>query len=252
MAKEAANEETVRLQLYLARAGIASRRKCEEIIAQGRVQVNGSYITAMGAKVGPGDTVSLDGKPVYAEKHKVYLAVHKPRGMLCSNYDPEGRPLLLDLLKNSFAERLFTVGRLDFLSSGLILVTNDGEFAKKISHPSSEIEKEYLVETKRPIPPDLLERWKKSGIPYEGTIYRLVRYTYKHDRAVYLVLQEGKNREIRNVFASANISVSRVHRIRIGNIVSKGIHPGHWRTLKSHEIAALVKKYDRGKRGSRD
>ncbi|AFG37576.1 pseudouridine synthase [Spirochaeta africana] len=235
------DDKNIRLQVYLARAGIASRRKCEDIIAQGRVQVNGTVIRTMGVKVGPEDTVSVDGRPVRHEERKVYLAVHKPRGMLCSNYDPDKRPLLMDLLKQSFTERLFTVGRLDFLSSGLILVTNDGEFAKVVSHPSSQVEKEYLVETKRPIPVELLERWKKSGIPFEGGRYNLIRYTIKHDRAVYLVLNEGKNREIRNVFAAANIAVSRVHRLRIGPIVSKGLHPGHWRSLKPHEVKELMK-----------
>ncbi len=235
------DEHKIRLQLFLARAGVASRRKCEEIISQGRVQVNGSVTTAMGVKVGPEDTIKVDGRTLHHEERKIYLAVHKPRGMLCSNTDPERRPLLMDLLKPSFNERLFTVGRLDFLSSGLILVTNDGEFAKIVSHPSSQIEKEYLVETKRPIPVEMLERWKNTGIPYEGTKYHLVRNTMKHERAVYLVLNEGKNREIRNVFASANIAVSRVHRLRIGPVVSKGLHPGHWRSLKPSEIQILRK-----------
>lgn len=240
------DNKNVRLQVFLARAGIASRRKCEEIIAQGRVSVNGTVITQMGVKVSPDDRVVVDSRVIKHEERKIYLAVHKPRAMLCSNYDPDGRPLLMDLLKASFPERLFTVGRLDYLSSGLILVTNDGEFAKTVSHPSSMIEKEYLVETKRPIPVDLLERWKTSGILYEDTRYHLQRYTMRHDRSVYLVLNEGKNREIRNVFAAANIAVSRVHRIRIGTILSKGLQPGHWRSLKPSEIKAL-QKISRGK-----
>lgn len=231
----------VRLQVFLARAGIASRRKCEEIIAQGRVRVNGSVVTEMGTKVSGEDKVQLDGTPVRREERKIYLAVHKPRGMLCSNHDSQGRPLLMNLLKDSFPERLFTVGRLDYLSSGLILVTNDGEFAKNVAHPSSGIEKEYLVETKRPVPPELLERWRKSGIQAQGVRYHLVRYVQKNERTVHLVLSEGRNREIRNVFADANIAVARVHRIRIGSITSKGLQPGHWRKLKPGEINSLLR-----------
>ncbi len=244
-------DNELRLQVFLARAGIASRRKSEELIKQGRVRVNGTVIREMGIKVTPSDTIEFDGKKMKPEKRQVYLAVHKPKAMLCSSTHQDKRPIIFDLLKDSFSERLFSIGRLDYLSSGLLLITNDGDFAKTISHPSSCIEKEYLVETRRPIPVDMLERWKTSGIQIDKEQYKINKYRLRNERSVELILTEGKNREIRNVFASVNLAVSRVHRVRIGSILLKGIQPGHWRSLKKHEIRQLLLSAG-GNNGSRD
>jgi 23S rRNA pseudouridine2605 synthase len=236
-----AEQNGLRLQVYLARSGVASRRKSEEIILQGRVRVNGTVIREMGSLVQPGDRVQFDGRPVYPQKRLIYLAVHKPRRYLCTSSDPQGRPLALDLVAPAFRERLFTVGRLDFLSSGLIFFSNDGQFAKAVSHPSSGVEKEYLVETPHPVPSEFLKRYQE-GIQIKGETYHLKDFSYHNARTVRLVLEEGKNREIRTVFESDNITIKRLHRIRIGQVTVKGIQPGHYRSLTRTEIGWFYQK----------
>jgi len=231
----------LRLQVYLARCGVASRRKSEEIILEGRVRVNGEVVNRMGTTVRTGDRITLDGRPVYPQRHLIYLAVHKPRRYLCTSSDPEGRPLAIDLVKPAFRERLFTVGRLDYLSSGLIFFTNDGAFAKAVSHPSSEVEKEYIVETAHPVPTPFLKQYQE-GVEVNGVVYRLLQFTVRNSRTVHLVLVEGKNREIRTVFEAGNVAIKRLHRIRIGNVTVKGIQAGHYRSLTRSEISWFYQK----------
>lgn len=241
----------VRLQVFLARAGVASRRKSEEIIASGRVQVNGEVITEQGQKVDPElDEVRLDGRPVKPVRNYVYFALHKPQAYLTTNKDPEGRPLAVELIRESFSGRLFSVGRLDFLSTGLIFFTNDGRFGDRVAHPSSEIEKEYLVETRKPIPEELLQRWQK-GIEIDGETYQLKEYRYKTPRKIRLTLEEGKNREIRNVFHAHNIPTKRVHRLRIGPITLGDLGPGAYRKLTPAEVESLLNAARRNSHGSR-
>lgn len=228
----------MRLHVYMARCGVASRRKCEAMIAAGRVQVNGSVVTTLGTRVGPQDAVAVDGVRVHAEERKLYVALNKPKEYLCSAIDPQGRPLALDLLRPHFAERLFSVGRLDFLSSGLIIYTNDGEFARAVAHPSSQIEKEYRVDTKKPVSEKLLDQYR-AGIEVEGERYKLLSYEIKNPRRIHLTLIEGKNREIRRVFAHWRIGVKRIHRTRVGIIRVRGIEPGTFRMLSRKEIEWL-------------
>ncbi|MDR3249004.1 MAG: RNA-binding S4 domain-containing protein, partial [Treponema sp.] len=161
----------LRLQAYLAHAGIASRRAAEKLITDGRVQVNGQVVTVLGAKVNAGDLVCFDGRPVQVESRFRYLALHKPPGYICSSFDPQGRPLALELLAPDIRERLYNVGRLDFRSSGLILFTNDGDFAAKVSHPSAGIEKEYLVEATGVIPDEVVDAFTQ-GVVIEGVRYQ--------------------------------------------------------------------------------
>jgi 23S rRNA pseudouridine2605 synthase len=224
-----------RLQVYLARCGVGSRRHCDELIAEGRVAVNGTPVSRMGTKVHEGDSVTVDGRKVKPSGGKVYIALHKPRGYLCANSDPEGRPLASQLFASVITTRLFHVGRLDFLSSGLILYTNDGEFSKIVTHPSSGIEKEYLVEAARPIEEALLKQYQK-GIQVGEERYRCKSFTPKGSRAALVTLTAGKNREIRTVFASRNIRLKRVHRVRIGPVHLKGLLPGHFRKLTEREV----------------
>jgi len=231
----------IRLHVFLARAGIASRRKCEEYITQGLVMVNGRIVTELGTKVEPSDIVLYQGRQIHVTRQLVYIALNKPPKFLSSNSDPDGRPLAVSLLKQSVSVRVYPVGRLDYLSSGLIFFTNDGEFAKIVSHPSSEIEKEYLVETKKEIPEELLKEYLK-GVYVEGELYRLKNYTYRSPKSVRLVLLEGKNREIRKVFSSRGLYPKRIHRIRIGSIVVKGIDSGKYRNLTPKEVQSLVGK----------
>jgi len=243
--------EGIRIQLYLSQAGVASRRKSEELILKGRVTINGQAVTQLGSKVAEGDRVAVDGREVHPTKQYVYFMLHKPPHYLCSSSDPEGRPLAVSLINQTFQGRLFNVGRLDYLSSGLIFFTNDGVFAKIVAHPSSAIEKEYLVETKKPIPETLLEEFK-HGIWVEGERFALKRYELQGQRSVKIVLQEGKNRELRKVFHSRKISVKRVHRVRIGPVSIKGLAPGHYRKLTEREIRWFLDLNKERKGGSSD
>jgi 23S rRNA pseudouridine2605 synthase len=225
----------IRLQLYLARSGVSARRKCEQYIQEGRVQVNGVTVTVPGTRVGEEDRVTLDGREVRPVTRRVYLALHKPSGYLCANSDPLGRPLASDLFAGRIGTRVFHVGRLDFLSSGLVFFTNDGEFSRAVAHPSSGIEKEYRVETRQEIPEELLERYRE-GVSVDGERYQLKRYRRRSDRSVHLVLVEGKNREIRRVFDYFGLTITRIHRIRIGIVTIRGIRPGDFRDLAREEV----------------
>lgn len=225
--------EPLRLQVYLARCGLGSRRHCEEFIRAGRVSINGR-VAELGSKVNPRDRVTLDRKSVVPESTKVYLAVNKPPGVLCTNSDPQGRPLVHDLLPN-VAERTFHVGRLDLQSSGLIFYTNDGAFAEAVAHPSAGIEKEYAVESKQPFPEAGLREYR-NGLEVGGERYRLTRYLYKTPRKVVLTLVEGKNREIRKVLTALGVDIRKIHRIRIGCVHLRGIPPGGYRPLSKKEV----------------
>jgi 23S rRNA pseudouridine2605 synthase len=228
----------IRLQVYLAHAGAASRRGGEKLITQGRVTVNGKVVSALGAKVLPGDEVCLDGKPVTIESRLHYLALNKPPGYICSSSDPQNRPLALDLLPPC-GERLYSVGRLDFLSSGLILFTNDGAFAAKISHPASEIEKEYLVESTVPIPSRMVEEFA-TGVLIDGILYRAGEIEKTGRSSLRVVLVEGKNREIRRVFSHFHLHPKTLRRIRIGPVTLGSLEEGKSRKLSSAEIGGLL------------
>ena len=225
----------VRLQVYLARCGLGSRRSCETYIERGKVAINGSPVTRAGEKVLSTDVVTVDGKKVVPVSNKIYIAVHKPREFLVSNSDPEGRPLVQELFRSAIKERLFHVGRLDYLSTGLILYTNDGEFSKLVSHPRAQIEKEYLVETGRAMEDEFLRMYSR-GIRVGEIIYRCKSYVLRGPHSAIITLTEGKNREIRTVFASRNIRLKRVHRLRIGPLTLRGIPPGHFRRLTEREV----------------
>jgi 23S rRNA pseudouridine2605 synthase len=217
----------------MARCGIASRRRCEEYIREGRVTVNGQR-AVIGSKVSADDRVFLDRRRLAPEAGRAYIVVNKPPGFLCSNEDDQGRPLVKDLLRR-IPYRLYHVGRLDFTSSGLIFYTNDGDFARRVSHPSSSIEKEYLIESSQPIPEDLLKRYQ-AGISIEGERYRLKRYRYVTPKKVALTLIEGKNREIRKVFEGLHLRLKSIHRTRIGCVTEKGLPLGQYRRLEPAEI----------------
>jgi 23S rRNA pseudouridine2605 synthase len=226
----------MRLHVFLQKAGVGSRRACEAFIEEGKVEVNGTLVTAQGVQVDRGDEVRFEGRPVHPSLESVYLAVNKPPKYLCSNRDPEGRPLVIDLVAGDFSERLFTVGRLDFLSSGLIFLTNDGDFANAVMHPSKQVEKEYFVETKKPIPEDLLKRYKR-GFQLEGETYRLKSYRLRSPRRAYLTLLEGKNREIRRVFQAQKVTLRRLQRVRIGPVKLHKLPEGSYRQLSKQEIS---------------
>ncbi|MDR0719499.1 MAG: rRNA pseudouridine synthase [Treponema sp.] len=229
----------VRLQVFLAHAGVASRRAAEDLIARGRVSVNGVTISEMGFKVLPKDTVMVDGRPVETETRFLYLVLNKPPEYICASADPQGRPLALDLLP-AVKERLYNVGRLDYLSSGLVLFTNDGRFAARVGHPSSGIEKEYLVESSVPIPERAIEEFGR-GVVIDGILYRAHKIEKTGRSSARVILLEGKNREIRRVFSHFHLHPSKLQRIRIGPVKIGDLAEGGSRPLTGAEIDELFR-----------
>lgn len=228
-----------RLQAFLAHAGVASRRASEKIILEGRVKVNGVVVTELGTKVGRGDVVLLDDKPVVNAETKRYVLLNKPQGYVCSMSDEQGRPTAADLIKEKYSERLYNVGRLDMYSAGLIIFTNDGDFAKTVSHPSAQIEKEYIVDTSLPIPRGLAEDFE-HGVRIDNVFYKALRARELNSHRMAVVLTEGKNREIRRIFEAAEIGIKRLTRVRIGNININEMAAGEMRELSANEVTELL------------
>lgn len=233
------DNEKIRLQTFLAHCGVASRRASEKIILDGRVTVNDVVVTELGTKVSATDIVLVDGKKIALEENKRYVLLNKPTGYVCSSNDEKGRESAIDLLKDSFSERLYNVGRLDMFSSGLIIFTNDGDFAAKLSHPSSELEKEYIVDSSLPLPRGLAEEFM-HGVRVDGVFYKCKFAKELNSHRMQIVLIEGKNREIRRVFESKNVAIKRLVRVRIGNIEMNKLPPGEHRILTESEVKGLL------------
>ena len=232
----------VRLQKFLAQAGIASRRASEEIILAGRVEVNGRLVTRLGTQVDPAkDVVTVSGKPIQPLSHR-YVAVHKPKGVLCTRKDERGRALLGDLLPPDWD--LKPVGRLDRDSEGLIFATNDGEFALRMTHPRYNVPKIYTVEVKGNVPRTALAQFTE-GVEDAGDLLRARKATLESStraRSIVRVeLTEGKNREVRRLFATQELKVIRLTRVQIGKIKLGELPPGKWRTLTETEIQTLLR-----------
>ncbi|MBQ7281915.1 MAG: rRNA pseudouridine synthase, partial [Spirochaetales bacterium] len=189
-------EYPIRLQSYLAKCGAGSRRSCETLITEGRVTVNNKIVTELGTKVNENDIVYVDDVLAEPEEQSYYFVLNKPRGYVCTNYDPNETAYARDLIDIPQRNLLFNVGRLDKDSQGLIIFTNDGDFANLVMHPSSETEKEYIVKVDQ----DIIK--KDMDDAYRGLIqpYRIKSYKLLSKREVSVVLTEGKNREIRNLF----------------------------------------------------
>ena len=236
-----------RLQKYLAGAGIASRRKCEELILQGQVQVNNSVVIKLGTKVDPQkDIVEVKGKLVkYKEKkHYSYILLNKPKGYLTSLSDPFGRPTVLDLLKD-VKERVYPVGRLDHNSEGLLIFTNDGELTYALTHPAKEVEKVYIVKVKG-IPSSEKLKTLSKGVVLENNykispcnIY-LLKIT-NGNAILKIKIREGKKRQIRKMAEYIGHFVLKLRRIQTGPISLKGVKPGEYRYLSKQEIKSLKK-----------
>lgn len=230
----------MRLQQYMARCGVASRRASEEIIISGRVTINGELVTTLGTKVSAKDEVCVDGKKIALEETKRYIILNKPAGYVCSSSDEKGRPIALDLLKEKYSERLYNVGRLDMFSCGLIIYTNDGDFAARLSHPSAELEKEYIVDTSTAMPRELADDFMK-GVRIDGIFYKCIDARELNSHRMRIVLAEGKNREIRRVFESREVGIRSLMRIRIGCVGVGDLQYGQFRELSQDEVKALLK-----------
>lgn len=229
-----------RLQKILAQAGLGSRRACEELIRQGRVTVNGE-VARLGASADPAcDTIAVDGRPVRLPAVHTYILLHKPRGVVSTVRDTHGRPTVLDLVPS--ASRLYPVGRLDLESEGLMLLTDDGEVALRLTHPRYGQTKEYHVKVRGHPGRETLQRWRE-GIVIEGekTLPAEVAVLRRETDGTWLrvVLREGRKREIRRVAEALGHPVQRLIRLRLGPLELGHLKPGEWRPLTPDEIAAL-------------
>ncbi|MCQ2592153.1 MAG: rRNA pseudouridine synthase [Treponema sp.] len=229
----------MRLQVYLAHCGVASRRASEKIILEGHVCVNGQVVTELGTKVSSSDEVTVDGKKIFLEEKKRYVLLNKPAGYVCSLADEKDRQVAADLLKPKYSERLYNVGRLDMYSKGMIIFTNDGDFAAKLSHPSSQLEKEYIIETSQNIPEDFPEKFQR-GIRVDGTFYKCKTCQILKPRKLKVVLIEGKNREIRTVLEDQKMGTKSLVRVRIGSVNLDALKPGDSRDLTQSEVEELL------------
>ncbi|UTD08105.1 rRNA pseudouridine synthase [Treponema denticola] len=231
--------DEIRLQVYLARCGVASRRASENLILNGRVSVDGKIITELGTKVSGKEKICLDGKQIFPEAEKRYILLNKPEGYVCSLADEKDRPIAASLLKDTYTERLYNIGRLDMLSGGAILFTNDGDFSAKVEHPSSEIEKEYEVITVFEYPDEILQKFLR-GVRIEGVFYKALSAERIAKNKMRIVLIEGKNREIRRVLKFFNIKIKKLTRVRIGCVHLSDLPSGKHRPLTSEEIKGLL------------
>ncbi|MGH7939576.1 MAG: pseudouridine synthase [Limisphaerales bacterium] len=231
---------SVRLQKFVAGAGVASRRAAEQMILEGRVAVNGKVVRVLGAKVDPASSqVSVDGKQVRARK-KLYIALHKPPGCVCSREDELGRRTVYEFLPAEW-RIASTVGRLDFNSEGLIFLTNDGEFALRLTHPRYGVRKTYVAAVDGIVEQEMLGRFVR-GIFHAGEKLKADSARRISKNVVELELSEGKNREVRRLFESQGLVVRRLQRTQIGKIKLGQLKPGRWRALTDTEIKTLLLK----------
>jgi 23S rRNA pseudouridine2605 synthase len=229
-----------RLNKYLAHAGQGSRRHCDELIRAGRVSLDGVVVREMGTRVEPGQTVSVDGEPIQTEKH-VYWLVNKPRGYLCTNSDPAGRPRAIDLVPH-VRQRVYAVGRLDEDSEGLLLLTNDGDLANRLMHPRFGVFKSYLVQVAGKPTRDDLQKLLKGVYLSDGHVRaRSVRPVKQQGDSTWLriALSEGKNREIRRMLARLEHKVMRLKRIALGPVELGRLATGKCRPLTTLERKLL-------------
>jgi 23S rRNA pseudouridine2605 synthase len=225
----------------LAHCGIASRRKAEEYIRNGMVKVNGEVVTKMGAIVSEADKVEFNGKPVSIEKNKVYIMLNKPREYVTTMHDPQGRKTVMDLIRN-LNERVYPVGRLDYDTSGLLLLTNDGELAYRMTHPSYEIIKVYIAVV-RGYPSQETIRRLESGIEIDSYVtapaHVNVIKQYENKTKLEITIHEGRNRQVRRMCEAAGHPVIMLKRIKLGCLALNGLKSGQWRFLTKHEIKKL-------------
>lgn len=230
-----------RLQKYMARCGAASRRKCEEYITQGRVKVNGQTVTQLGTTVSASDKVELDGKLLQEQPKYVYLMLNKPEKVMSTSSDPEGRVTVTQLIDLPY--RLYPVGRLDYNTSGLILLTNDGDAAYRLTHPKYEIEKEYLAVIKGEIDRRDILKLERGVQIEENTVTAPAKIQVvggtQHTVTLSITIHEGRNREVRKMLEAINKELLSLMRIRIGGINLGKLPSGEYRELNSTELAYI-------------
>jgi 23S rRNA pseudouridine2605 synthase len=237
----------MRLQKFLSRAGVSSRRAGERLIREGRVRVDGQVVTELGTRVDPETSVvEVDGERVRLSPPR-WIALHKPPGVLCSRGDPEGRRTIYDLLPEGPARELFYVGRLDYLSEGLVLLTNEGDVAHRLLHPSGGTRRRYEVVVAEPVPGDLARRLLE-GVELEDGLAAADSATLlpggqpgegKRERRLLMTLTEGRNREVRRMLSVLGVTIHTLRRVAMGPIELGALRPGGWRDLEDDEMARL-------------
>src|SRR5580700_1569749 len=236
---------TERLQKILARGGFASRRAAEKLIAEGHVRVNGRVVTELGTKADPRkDRVEVNGERVVAEQ-LVYVVLHKPRGVVTTMSDPEGRPSVREILA-PIGTRVYPVGRLDFATSGVLLATNDGDFAEGMMHPKKAVPKMYVVKVSGAMQPKDMDRWRE-GIRLEDGVTlpaKLKLLRHEGDKTWFeLTIREGRNQQIRRMGDASGFPVMRLARLSFAGVTAEGLRPGDWRYLAPDELVDLKKEY---------
>ena len=231
----------MRLNKYLAACGVASRRDCDELIKQGRVKVNGA-VASIGMEADEGDEVTVDGNKVVLKKNEYYI-LNKPKGYLSTVSDDKGRRTVLDLLPSNVG-RIYPVGRLDYDSEGLLILTTDGELAQRLTHPSNEVPKTYLVKIEGTATEATLNPIR-SGVEIDGGYVTKkckahIVETNKDYTKIHITITEGKNREIRKMFAAIGREVTLLKRIKVGELTLRGLDRGAYRKLTKQEVAYLM------------
>lgn len=234
-----------RLQKVLAQANVASRRKSEELILEGKVKVNGQVINELGYKVNKNDHIEVDGKPIRLAEH-LYFLLNKPTGYLSTVSDDKGRRTIMDLLTEEHKEvRLYPVGRLDYDTAGLLLITNDGDFTQHLTHPSFHVEKEYLVRVK-----GIMIRKKivelRNGVTIDKDYFAKPRYvrlieldTKNQSTLISITITEGRNKQVRKMIDALGFKVKNLTRVRYDFLTLDGVERGRYRSLKIHEVKQL-------------
>ena len=238
-------EEKIRLQKYLAECGIASRRKAEEYIQEGKVQVNGKSVTELGVKINPEkDIVYFNNKKVTKQNENIYILLNKPIGYVTTTKDQFNRETVLDLIRG-INKRIVPVGRLDMYTSGALILSNDGDFIYKVTHPSHEITKTYIATLKGIISNEELEELRR-GVEIEDYLTRPAKVkilktdSEKNISRIEITIHEGKNRQVRKMCEAIGRNVMALHRSKIGNIGVKDLKIGEWRYLSSTEIKSII------------
>lgn len=232
----------MRINKYIAHAGIASRRKAEELIKQGLVSVNGQVVSELATNIKNGDVVEVSGQPIYNEE-KVYYLLNKPRGVISSVSDDKGRKTVIDLLPD-VKERIYPVGRLDWDTTGLLILTNDGDFTDEMIHPRNEIDKVYLARVKgiatkenlRPLTRGVVIDGKKTG----PARYNIIKVEPDKNRSIVeLTIHEGRNHQVKKMFEAVGLLVDKLSRTQFGTLNLRGLRPGESRRLNKKEISQL-------------
>ena len=225
-----------RLQKLIARAGICSRREAEKLISAGRVTVDGKIIRELGAKASTNQKICVDGKPLHFGAEKIYLMLNKPRGYVSTLHDERGRKTILDLIDTS--ERVYPVGRLDLNSEGLILLTNDGDLTNALIHPRYEVSKTYRAKISGEITEEKLDRLR-AGIELDDGLTAPAEIYWLDKDLVEVTIHEGRNRQVRRMFAAIGCDVKRLRRIKFAGLTLGGVSVGKFRRLTAAEVAAL-------------